>query len=157
MLAKLRRFCRSNPVILASLFFALSGCGAPRQRVANATAPRRTTPGVLAQRPKLLLFGGEGHKTYLGCLNCSQYSADSVTNTYGTHGSVYSNESIWNHFNEFGSQFTNFGVCNLYATDPPVIVDGDGKFYGRLTMNQYHPERGIGANFSEWLADKVCK
>src|SRR5690242_12846065 len=52
---------------------------------------------------KLMLFGGEDHKTYLGCLNCSQYAVDSVFNEYGQNGSPYASESIWNHYSEYGS------------------------------------------------------
>lgn len=145
----------ASPLVGALL--VLAGCGGSiRQPVAQSG---RSTP-VYAQRqlnPKLMLFGGQDHKTYLGCLNCSQYATDSVSNEYGVYGSPYSAESIWNHFSEFGSGYSNFGACNAYATDPPVIVDGAGTFYGRLTLNQYHPEKGIAPNYYEWLADRVCK
>jgi len=106
--------------------------------------------------PKLMIFGGEDHGTYLGCLNCSQYAADSVLNRYGTYGSSYSTSSIWNHYNEFGSAYSNFGACNQYATDPPVIVDSDGNFYGRLTLNQYHAQIGAGKSYHDWLENTVC-
>ena len=33
--------------------------------------------------PKLMLFGGKNNQQYLGCLNCSQYASDSITNEYG--------------------------------------------------------------------------
>jgi hypothetical protein len=36
-----------------------------------------------SQTPKLMLCGGQGHKTYLGCLNCGNYAADSISNSYG--------------------------------------------------------------------------
>jgi hypothetical protein len=98
-----------------------------------------------------MIFGGEGHKTYLGCLNCSQYVADSVLNKYGTHGSPYSSDSIWNKYGEYGSAYSNYGACNRYAVDPPVIVDQDGNYYGRLTLNTYHPEIGMGRRYLDWL------
>lgn len=107
--------------------------------------------------PKLLLFGGRDHRTYLGCLNCSQYAADSIFNSYGTNGSPYSSESIWNPYSEFGSAYSTYGVCSPYASDPPVIVDSEGRFYGRLTLNAYHPQRGIGVQYYEWLQSAVCK
>ena len=47
-------------------------------------------------------------------------------------------------------------ACNPYATDPPVIVDSAGHYYGRLTLNQYHGEIGAGRNYVEWLKEKVC-
>jgi hypothetical protein len=32
------------------------------------------------------------------------------------------------------------GAIQLQQTDPPVIVDENGGFYGRLTLNLYHPQ-----------------
>ncbi len=37
---------------------------------------------------RLMTFGGNNHETYLGCLNCSEYASDSVSNSYGAHGSA---------------------------------------------------------------------
>jgi hypothetical protein len=51
-----------------------------------------------AQEAELLLFGGDSHKVFLGCINCSKYDAASVWNAYGSHGSRYSAESIWNKY-----------------------------------------------------------
>jgi len=106
---------------------------------------------------KLMLFGGEDHMTYLGCLNCSEFTSDSVFNKYGAHGSAYASESIWNHYSEYGSSYSNEGACNPYATDPPVIVDSEGKFYGRLTANAYHHQLGSGSEYREWLLGEVCQ
>src|SRR5581483_3570491 len=39
----------------------------------NAGAPDHWAQGSSG---KLMLFGGEGHRTYLGCLNCSSYAPD---------------------------------------------------------------------------------
>ena len=102
-----------------------------------------------------MLFGGEGHRTYLGCLNCSEYAADSVLNQYGTHGSPYSMDSIFNRYGTFGSRYSNSSPCNPYSTDPPVIVDENGNFYGRLTTNAYLPDRATG-NWAAWIAG-VCQ
>jgi hypothetical protein len=107
--------------------------------------------GAAAAPQKLMVFGGDGHKTYLGCLNCSEYASDSVLNQYGTYGSPYSSQSIFNKYSEFGSKYSQYGACNQYATDPPVIVDHDGRFYGRLTLNQYHSQLGIGRQYLGWL------
>lgn len=112
-------------------------------------------PGTSAQAEKVMIFGGVGHKTYLGCLNCSRYDADSVENTYGEHGSRYSSTSIWNQFSEFGSEFSNESACSEYATDPPVIVDQYGNYYGRLTLNRYAPDLGAGGQLLGWLS-AVC-
>jgi len=104
----------------------------------------------------MLIFGGEGHKTYLGCLTCSRFDGDSVFNRFGEHGSRYSGESIWNRYSEFGSHYSSYSACSRYADDPPVIVDSGGNFYGRLTLNRYHPQLGVGRQFVDWLAETVC-
>ncbi len=105
---------------------------------------------------KLMIFGGLGHKTYLGCLSCNEYATDSVFNKYGTHGSEYSNESIFNSYSEYGSAYSNYSACNAYATDPPVIVDEEGSFYGRLTTNHYHSQATKEENLLTWLENVVC-
>jgi len=104
-----------------------------------------------------MAFGGQDHRAYLGCLNCSQYAADSIFNEYGQHGSRYSSESIWNHYSEYGSPYSSFGACNPYASDPPVIVDPAGRYYGRLSLNSYHAEFGLGAQYYGWLKQTVCE
>jgi hypothetical protein len=110
-----------------------------------------------APEAKLMIFGGPDHRTYLGCLNCNRYAADSVSNQYGRNGSRYSAESIWNPYSQFGSRYSAYGTCNPYATDPPVIVDENGRFYGRLTVNIYHRELGAGAQLQNWLVQTVCR
>lgn len=104
---------------------------------------------------KLMLFGGEGHKVYLGCLNCDTYAVDSISNEYGPHGSRYAQESIFNRYGEYGSPYSDKSACNRYANDPPVIVDRTGAYYGRLTLNPYHPEIGIGCQLLSLLAS-IC-
>ena len=146
--------------LLACPILATSSCSpAARQRVAAvATAAASGAGGASAQSSaKLMIFGGMDHKTYLGCLNCNEYAPDSVFNSYGTNGSQYSSSSIWNPYSEFGSAYSNYGVCNSYASDPPVIVDQNGSFYGRLTLNRYHPQLGAGARYFGWLSSSVCK
>jgi hypothetical protein len=105
---------------------------------------------------KFMVYGGEGHHTYLGCLNCGDYAADSVTNQGGQFGSTFSATSIRNQFNEYGSRFSMYSACNPYATDPPVIVDESGNFYGRLTVNAMNGERTSDASVIGWLTG-VCE
>jgi hypothetical protein len=103
----------------------------------------------------LLIFGGDGHHVFLGCLNCGRYDTDSVFNSYGNYGSRYSSESVLNPYSDYGSRYSDYGACNPYAQDPPVIVDRAGNFYGRLTLNRYHPQRTRNAQTLAWLAG-VC-
>jgi hypothetical protein len=93
------------------------------------------------QTAALLLFGGDDHKTFLGCLNCSQFDSGSICNEFGTQGSDFSSESIWNDFGEFGSNFSTKSPWNEFSTSGPVIVDKDGNFYGRMTANQFVSDR----------------
>ncbi len=142
-------------LLLVFMFVGVCGCSpAARRNFAAVASAGESAPQ--SETIKLMIFGGEAHKTYLGCLNCSQYATDSVFNEYGQHGSPYSSESIWNHYGEYGSAYSQYGACNSYATDPPVIVDSAGRFYGRLTLNTYHAEFGAGANYYNWLKQSVC-
>ena len=48
---------------------------------------------------------------------------------YGTYGSSYNSDSPW----------------NAYGSNPPVVVDKSGNFYGYFTVNRYKDKR---ADFS---------
>lgn len=111
---------------------------------------------VVSGSSKLMLFGGADHKTYLGCLSCPEYAVDSVSNTIRENGSPYSQTSVWNHFSQFGSVFSSYSVCNPHASDPPVIVDEEGVYYGRLTLNRFHPQIGLGIRLIPWLENVIC-
>lgn len=102
----------------------------------------------------LLLFGGDGHRTFLGCLNCSEFDPKSVHNEFGTYGNEFNSDSIFNEFGEFGSAFSSHSACNEFASDPPVIVDRDGSFHGRLTLNEFR-EQVRDPEIVAWLAG-VC-
>ena len=84
----------------------------------------------------LLLFGGESHRTFLGCLNCSEFDTNSVHNKFGDYGSKFSDKSIFNKFGDFGSPYSPYSACNSFADDPPVVVDNAGDYHGRLTLNR---------------------
>ena len=98
-------------------------------------------PGVAFAQTALLLFGGQGHKTFLGCVNCDKYDSGSICNRYGPNGSKYQSDSIWNVYGSFGSQYSSQSPWNKYATDPPAVVDKDGRFYGYFTANQFNAKR----------------
>ena len=147
-------------LLFVSILLVLTGCSpAARRNIATvaAGAAQGAAGASESATAKLMIFGGTDHQTYLGCLNCSQYASDSVFNQYSEHGSRYSSESVWNHYSEFGSAYSSYGACNSYATDPPVIVDSSGRYYGRLTLNTYHPQFGAGSNYYNWLKQTVCE
>jgi len=141
---------------LSALLMTLVMAGCP-QYGSNPSGVVTAPPRTAYAPPKLMLFGGEDHKTYLGCLNCSKYATDSVFNEFRSAGNRYSTESIWNKYGEFGSPYSTYSVCNAYVTDPPVIVDHEGNYYGRLTLNQYHVEIASGRQYMAWLQQTVCE
>ena len=99
-------------------------------------------PSIQAQRPKaLLLFGGEGHKTFLGCVNCSEISTSSVCNNIGKYGSTIARDSIWNSIGQFGSTIGRYSPWNSIASEAPIIVDEDGNSYGYFSVNAIHRDR----------------
>lgn len=152
----MKQFSRVQWFFLATSLLTLSvGCS-PAARSNIGAAMGGATSGEAAPA-KLMLFGGEGHSTYLGCLSCSEYAIDSVFNAYGDHGSRYSTTSVWNHYSDFGSRYSDYGACNPYANDPPVIVDSEDNFYGRLTLNVYHSQIAAGARYHDWLMNTVCE
>lgn len=112
--------------------------------------------GQHANGSELLIFGGRGHDTFLGCLNCSEFDTNSVHNEFGA-GSAFKSESIFNEFGPFGSEFSTFSACSPYASDPPVVVDGEGNFYGRLTVNEFGQNAIKDESIVAWLKGEVCK
>ena len=141
-------------IILFAGVLACGSCGtslAPGGGRWDAVTIPAAAPSLVASPVKLMIFGGSDHKTYLGCLNCNKYAIDSILNTFGEYGSQYSSSSIFNRFGDFGSPYSTYSACNSYATDPPVIVDSEGKFYGRLTVNQYNSELGVGNQYQQFL------
>ena len=90
----------------------------------------------LANGQTLLIYGGSNHDVYLGKLNASRYDSESIWNEYGRYGSKYNSNSIWNE----------------YGSNPPVLVDSQGNFYGYFTANRYRPKR---ANFD--LVNIICE
>lgn len=90
---------------------------------------------------ELLIFGGDNHKDFLGCLNCDRYDASSIWNSYGEYGSPYSSRSIWDSYGSYGGRYATYSPWNRYSSYPPVVVDRQGNFYGYLTTNGYKDKR----------------
>ena len=94
----------------------------------------------------IYLFSDDGQ--YLGCYNCNQYDTDAVCNEYGNYGSSYSTDSIWNEYGNYGSSYSSYSPWNEYSSSGPKMVDGNGNFYGRFSINTY-----AGFNQSSQLRD----
>lgn len=111
-------------------------------------------PGYQPPVQKLMVFGGPGHKTYLGCLNCADYTSDSLANSSGSFDAPYG-VTIFNEYGDFGSTYSMYSACAPFATDPPVIVDQAGNFYGRLTLNAFAQQTKNQPTL-DWLSRTVC-
>lgn len=99
----------------------------------------------------LILIADDNEGTFLGTFE-NEYTSNSVFNEYGNYGSQYSSKSIFNQYSQYGSEYSSYSPFNAYASNPPLIVDKDGNFYGRLSINRY--ARGV-TNESYQLAMKL--
>jgi hypothetical protein len=108
-------------------------------------------PTTRVEEPwKLMVFGGDGHKTYLGCLSCPGSAYDSVFNPESPFGSCRSQfDSLYcrGTMSLFGpsASLYPYSACAMFSADPPVLVDGSGRYYGRLSVGN-----GLGH------AESVC-
>jgi len=100
---------------------------------------------------KLLIFAGQDHDDFLGCLNCSSFVTDSVHNSYGQFGNPFSGKSLRNHYSTYGNPFSPYSPCNKLSVSPPVVVDPQGTFYGELTLNTIRPKRITNDAIQIWL------
>jgi hypothetical protein len=78
-----------------------------------------------------------------------------MLNEFSTYGSPFSATSIFNHFGVYGSAYSTLSACSPYASTPPVVVDDDGGFYGRLTLNRAHRQAISDERVLAWLRG-VC-
>jgi hypothetical protein len=86
---------------------------------------------------QLRIIASDG--TFLGHLG-NEYDSNSVYNKYGK-GSPYNSSGIMNKYSNYGSDYSNLSPFNRYANDPPGLYDGQGGFYGALSINRY--ARGV--------------
>lgn len=107
---------------------------------------------ITAHAAELLLLGGNDHRAFLGCLNCNEYSSSSVWNSSSEYGWA-NGFGVWNSFGAYKSEFSSELACNEFASDPPVIVDRQGNFYGRLSINEFVNASVCGVSG----ASNICK
>lgn len=112
-------------------------------------------PSIAAGR--LMLFSDDGEPRFLGCLNCDRFASNSVHNQYGQYGSPYATDSIWNQYGRYGSPYSSYSPCNPNAASPPVVLDADWAFQGRLTLNSRHPKAIQDNEIVSWLRFGVCR
>jgi hypothetical protein len=102
----------------------------------------------------LMVFGGEIHDAFLGCL-CDANRPDSLFNRVGEHGSDLSPMSIRNKFSPYGSNSGDTSACSETATHPPLVVTSDGKSLGLLTINASLKRRITAPAVIDWLS-RMC-
>ena len=134
-------------LIIVSLL--LSNCATPNYPAYTPSPSNYDTAPQQIQSDELLLFAGQNHDVFLGCLNCSKYDSSSIWNKYGSYGSKYSSDSIWNKYGTYGSKYSSESPWNKYSSDAPVIVDRAGNFYGYFSANKYHYQRTT----IKWILD----
>ena len=96
------------------------------------------TLGNQVNATDLLLFGGQNHDEFLGCLVCNEFGSDSVCNGYGQYGNEYGS-SMWNEYSTYGNEYASASPWNEYSNsdEVPILVDRSGQFYGYFTINEY--------------------
>lgn len=60
----------------------------------------------------------------------------SIFNKFGIHGSTVHQTSVWNKFSPYGATYSDQSAFALFASNPPAILDRDGKEVGHLTRNR---------------------
>lgn len=85
----------------------------------------------------LYLYADDGTGKFLGEISSNKYDTDSIANEYGDYGNKYNPESIFNQYGNYGNKYSQYSVFNEYATNPPKILDKNGKVVGYLTANKY--------------------
>lgn len=148
----------------AAAFFELAckggesnGCAA-LQLLRQPAAPTRTAPSSPSSPPRVLIFGGKDHKTFLGCF-CGPNAPNSVENDtgkFGKHGFNVEGPTLWSVMSPFRSRFEDVSACNRFASDPPVIVRDDGTFLARLTINTMLSGAVRDESVLKWLNEEVC-
>ena len=105
---------------------------------------------AMAQQPEVLIMGGRNQDEFIGCLTCGDFDSDSVWNKFSRHG--WGNKfGTWNQFGEHKGQFGSNSACNEFASNPPVLVDRRGNYFGELTVNQYRNGSVCGASGNQQL------
>ena len=116
---------------------------------AFSSCAKLTSIARLPLDQQLLLVSDDDDNKFLGCLNCSEYDADSICNLYGEYGSKYG-DTIWKEFGTYGNEYSAYSPWNEYSDSGPKIVDRDGNLYGRFSINEWSgfslPSRSFDAS-----------
>ena len=75
----------------------------------------------------------------LADLRANRYDSNSLHNPYGA-GSRYRSDGLMNPYSQYGSPYSNDSWRNPYATNPPRIYSGSGRYYGEFSTNRFAPD-----------------
>lgn len=103
------------------------------------------TTTASAQSQEIIIMGGRSQDRFLGCLTCDEYAPNSVWNRHGQHG--WQNQyGTWSRYGEHAGPYGANSACNPYGSNAPALVDRQGSYYGRLTVNEYQEGSVCGIN-----------
>ncbi len=152
-LEPMQRFVQHSMTLEACMF----DLGWRKVEAGTGPTPLPAAAGQNLPAPsRVLLFGGQQHGTYLGCVSCASTDPESVFNPVGIYGSTVSPTSIFNKVGQYGSPVSPYSVCNPVASEPPVLVNEEGTVLGRLTLNSVLPGATTDQRVMEWLAG-MCR
>jgi len=106
----------------------------------------------LSTAQEILIFGGDNNKEFLGCLSCNEMAGNSVWNEMSQYG-WKNGFGKWNPFGQYKNPYSGYSACNEFTSTGPVLVDREGRFYGRLTMNQFSDKSVCGISGNE----RICR
>jgi hypothetical protein len=133
-----------------------TAAGEAEEQRAQAQASRSQV-AVGATRPDaLLIFGGPGHKTFIGCICDGEQSIALEGGTYGPQGFNPDNASLWSPFGLFHDRFGDYSACARFVKDPPIVVTPDGRPICRLTIDLTNPFQCKAPSLLEWLSQGPC-
>lgn len=87
---------------------------------------------------------------FLGIVSQNSFVLNSISNSYGQHGSDYAVKSIFNKFSKYGGDISNLSPFNSLAAKPPKIILANGQ-WAYLTKNKVLTPRIDTTIFISWL------
>jgi hypothetical protein len=111
----------SSRVAALLLFVAFTGSAIAFVVVCAVPALAWQVPGY---------YGG----AYLGNLSVNPHDPNSISNPYGA-GSPHNPNGIFNRYGPYGSPYSPRSWTNPYATEAPLLFDGQGAYRGTLSVN----------------------
>ena len=90
---------------------------------------------TIAVSQPIYIMGGDNHEVFLGILNASPHTQNSIWNKFGTYGNKYNRDCIWNKFGTYGNSYNRYCPWNQYSCDVPILIDDAGNYYGPFSVS----------------------